>query len=90
MDRKYLKSLNEMIWIIQTGLAKHILPDAFQGMEFLYPTMKIIEQGAARSVWVAVRRAWEHAGGKYLSDCAVTGPYVEGDDKTPSLGYAWL
>jgi hypothetical protein len=53
-------------------------PDAFNGMEYLYPTMKSVEHGAATSVWAAVGKAWEHKGGKYLVDCAVAEPYGRG------------
>lgn len=72
--------------IIQTGLTKHMPPDAFKGMEFLFPTMKSPEQGAATTVWAAVGKAWEHEGGKYLADCAVAEPYVEGENKIVSPG----
>ncbi|KAH7091248.1 WW domain-containing oxidoreductase [Paraphoma chrysanthemicola] len=74
--------------IIQTGLTRHMHPDSFKGMEHLYPTMKSVEQGAATSVWAAVGKAWEHEGGKYLVNCAVADPYVEGDDKFTTSGYA--
>ncbi|OHE98112.1 WW domain-containing oxidoreductase [Colletotrichum orchidophilum] len=74
--------------IVQTGLTRHMPPDAFKGMEVLYPTMKSIEQGAATSVWAAIGKAWEHDGGKYLVNCAVSGPYVEGENKFIALGYA--
>ncbi|GFF30952.1 WW domain-containing oxidoreductase [Aspergillus udagawae] len=71
-----------------TGLTQHMPPDAFKGMEYLYPTMKSVEQGAATSVWAAVGKAWKHEGGKYLVDCAVAEPYAEGDDKFTAPGYA--
>ncbi|KAJ4167466.1 hypothetical protein NW754_011281 [Fusarium falciforme] len=74
--------------IIQTGLTQHMPPDAFKGMEFLYPTIKSVEQGAATSVWAAIGKAWEHKGGKYLVNCAVAEPYAEGDDKFSAPGYA--
>ncbi|KAH7010944.1 WW domain-containing oxidoreductase [Macrophomina phaseolina] len=74
--------------IVQTGLTQHMPADAFKGMEFLFPTMKSVEQGAATSVWAAVGKEWEHKGGKYLVNCAVAEPYVEGDDKFSSPGYA--
>ncbi|WAO93487.1 Short-chain dehydrogenase/reductase SDR [Fusarium falciforme] len=74
--------------IIQTGLTQHMPPDAFKGIEFLYPTIKSVEQGAATSVWAAVGKAWEHKGGKYLVNCAVAEPYAEGDDKFSAPGYA--
>ncbi|KFA54517.1 hypothetical protein S40293_08952 [Stachybotrys chartarum IBT 40293] len=74
--------------LVSTGLTRHMPPDAFKGMEHLYPIMKSPEQGAATSVWAAVGKAWEHDGGKYLVDCAVAGPYKEGDYKFTALGYA--
>jgi NAD(P)-dependent dehydrogenase (short-subunit alcohol dehydrogenase family) len=74
--------------IVQTGLTQHMHPDAFKGMESLWPTMKSVEQGAATSVWAAVGKAWEHEGGKYLVNCAVAEPYAEGDDKFTTPGYA--
>ncbi|OAL45719.1 WW domain-containing oxidoreductase [Pyrenochaeta sp. DS3sAY3a] len=74
--------------IIQTGLTKHMPPDAFKGMEFLFPTMKSPEQGAATTVWAAVGKAWEHEGGKYLADCTVAEPYVEGENKIVAPGYS--
>ncbi|KAH6716405.1 WW domain-containing oxidoreductase [Leptodontidium sp. MPI-SDFR-AT-0119] len=74
--------------IVSTGLAQHMPPDAFKGMEHLYPTMKSVEQGAATSVWAAIGKTWEYAGGKYLVNCAEAGPYVEGDNRWTALGYA--
>jgi NAD(P)-dependent dehydrogenase (short-subunit alcohol dehydrogenase family) len=74
--------------LVQTGLTQHMPPDAFQGMEHLYPTMKSVEQGAATTVWAAVGETWKHKGGKYLVDCAVAEPYKEGDDKYTALGCA--
>jgi len=74
--------------LVQTGLTQHMPPDAFKGMEHLYPTMKSVEQGAATSVWAAIGETWKHKGGKYLVDCAVAEPYKEGDDKYTALGYA--
>ncbi|KAH7349150.1 WW domain-containing oxidoreductase [Pyrenochaeta sp. MPI-SDFR-AT-0127] len=85
---RYLHSTSVHPGIVQTGLTQHMPPDAFKGMEFLYPTMKSVEQGAATSVWAAVGKTWEHEGGKYLVDCAVARPYVEGDDKLLTPGYA--
>ncbi|KAF4951803.1 hypothetical protein FSARC_12808 [Fusarium sarcochroum] len=74
--------------LIQTGLAQHMPPEAFEGMERWYPSLKSIEQGAATSVWAAIGKAWEHDGGKYLVNCAVAEPFVDGDDKFMALGYA--
>ncbi|KAF9874097.1 short-chain dehydrogenase [Colletotrichum karsti] len=74
--------------LVSTGLTRHMPPDAFKGMEHLYPTMKSVEQGAATSVWAAVGKEWERTGGKYLVNCAVAEPYVEGDDKFTAPGYS--
>ncbi|OLN87687.1 Retinol dehydrogenase 12-like protein 2 [Colletotrichum chlorophyti] len=92
IERRYgsqhLHSTSVHPGIIQTGLTQHLGPDAFKEMESVYPIMKSIEQGAATSVWAAVGRAWEHEGGKYLVDCAVAEPHLEGGDKMTSVGYA--
>lgn len=85
---RHLHSTSVHPGIISTGLTQHMGPEAFKGLEHLYPIMKSVEQGAATSVWAAVGEAWKHEGGKYLSDCAVTKPYVEGEDKFTSNGYA--
>lgn len=74
--------------VIHTGLARHMGPDAFKGREYLFPSMKSVEQGAATSVWAAVGKAWAHEGGKYLVDCAVADPSVEGEDKFTVSGYS--
>ncbi|KAJ4322458.1 hypothetical protein N0V84_004814 [Fusarium piperis] len=85
---RHLHSTSVHPGIIQTGLTQHMPPDAFKGMEAIYPTMKSVEQGAATSVWAAIGKEWEHNGGKYLAECAVAEPYVEGDDKFTTPGYA--
>ncbi|KAJ0168194.1 WW domain-containing oxidoreductase [Colletotrichum tanaceti] len=85
---RHLHSTSVHPGVVQTGLTRHMPPDAFKGMEFLYPTMKSVEQGAATSVWAAVGKAWERDGGKYLVDCAVAEPYAEGDDRFSAPGYA--
>ncbi|KAJ3455264.1 hypothetical protein MRS44_013864 [Fusarium solani] len=85
---RHLHSTSVHPGLIQTALTQHMPPDAFKGMEFLYPTMKSVEQGAATSVWAAIGKAWEHEGGKYLADCAIAKPYAEGDDKLSASGYA--
>lgn len=74
--------------IIATGLAQHMPPDAFKGMEQLYPVMKSVEQGAATSVLAAVGRRWKHQGGKYLVDCDIAPPRMEQDDAFTGSGYA--
>ncbi|KAL0930048.1 WW domain-containing oxidoreductase [Colletotrichum truncatum] len=92
IERRYssqhLHSTSVHPGIIHTGLSQHMPPDAFKGMDHLYPIFKSVEQGAATTVWAAVGKAWEHEGGKYLVDCDVARPHVEGEDKTMSSGYA--
>ncbi|RGP60879.1 ww domain-containing oxidoreductase [Fusarium sporotrichioides] len=74
--------------IISTGLARHMPPDAFAGMEWIYPIMKNVEQGAATTVWAAVSKDLDNKGGLYLSECSVAKPHEEGKDKISSSGYA--
>ncbi|KAF5609126.1 reductase [Fusarium pseudoanthophilum] len=74
--------------VVATGLTRHMPPDAFKGMEHIYPMMKSVEQGAATTVWAAVGEAWKHSGGKYLVDCDVASPSLDGDDKIVGPGYA--
>jgi NAD(P)-dependent dehydrogenase (short-subunit alcohol dehydrogenase family) len=74
--------------IVQTGLTRHMPPDAFEGMDHLWPVMKNTEQGAATTVWAAVGKDWEHEGGKYLVDCTVAEPGSGGEDKWTTPTYA--
>ncbi|KAM9874515.1 short-chain dehydrogenase [Verticillium dahliae] len=74
--------------IIVTGLTRHMPPDAFKGMDYIYPTMKSVEQGAATTVLAAVGKNLQHQSGRYLVDCEVAEPHVEGEDKLTSKGYA--
>ena len=71
-----------------TALMQHLPPDAFDGQDHVYPTIKSVEQGAATTVWAAVAETWKNRGGKYLVDCAEPEPYEEGDDKYTAPGYA--
>ncbi|KAH6625572.1 retinol dehydrogenase [Boeremia exigua] len=73
--------------IIATGLAQHMPADSWKGMDHIFPTMKSVEQGAATTVLAAVGNL-EAQAGKYLVDCQVAGPHVEGEDKLTSKGYA--
>lgn len=43
-------------------------------------------QAAATPVWAAISHKWEGTGGKYLENCSVAEPYVEG--KTLMWGHA--
>ncbi|KAG5654833.1 hypothetical protein KAF25_009210 [Fusarium avenaceum] len=74
--------------IIHTGLTRHMPPDAFKGMEHVWPTMKNAEQGAATTVWAAVGKVWEQEGGKYLADCAVAEPGSGEEEKMTTTTYA--
>ncbi|SPJ73841.1 related to reductases [Fusarium torulosum] len=74
--------------IVHTGLTRHMPPDAFEGMDHLWPVMKGTEQGAATTVWAAVGKDWEQEGGKYLVDCAVAEPGSGGEDKMTTPTHA--
>jgi NAD(P)-dependent dehydrogenase (short-subunit alcohol dehydrogenase family) len=85
---RHLHSTSIHPGIIATGLAQHMPPDAFKGMEHLYPVMKSVEQGAATTVLAAVGRCWKHQGGKYLVNCDVAPPHTDRDDAFTSSGFA--
>ncbi|CVK97743.1 hypothetical protein FPRO06_09021 [Fusarium proliferatum] len=85
---KYLHATSVHPGVVATGLTRHMPPDAFKGMEHIYPMMKSVEQGAATTVWAAAGEAWKYSGGKYLVDCDVAKPAVDGDDKMIGPGYA--
>lgn len=85
---RHLHSTSIHPGIIATGLVQHMPPDAFKGMEHLYPAMKSVEQGAATSVLAAIGRRWKHEGGKYLVDCDIASPHTNQDDAFTSGGYA--
>jgi NAD(P)-dependent dehydrogenase (short-subunit alcohol dehydrogenase family) len=85
---RHLHSTSIHPGIIATGLAQHMPPDAFKGMEHLYPVMKSVEQGAATTVLAAVGRDWKHQGGKYLVNCDVAPPHNDQDDAFTSSGFA--
>ncbi|KAJ4007477.1 hypothetical protein NW752_007543 [Fusarium irregulare] len=74
--------------IVHTGLTRHMPPDAFKGMDHVWPLMKNAEQGAATTVWAAVGEVWAHKGGEYLVDCAVAQPCLSGEDKMITPTYA--
>ncbi|KIL86201.1 hypothetical protein FAVG1_10598 [Fusarium avenaceum] len=74
--------------LVHTSLTRHMPPDAFKGMDHIWPMMKNPEQGAATSVWAAVGKDWEQEGGKYLVDCAVAEPSLGGEDKVITPTYA--
>ena len=74
--------------VVHTGLTRHMPPDAFKGMDHVWPLMKSVEQGAATTVWAAIGKAWEHEGGKYLADCAAAEPSSGGEDKMTTPTYA--
>ncbi|KAL4728694.1 hypothetical protein ACLX1H_003093 [Fusarium chlamydosporum] len=74
--------------IVLTGLTRHMPPDAFEGMDHLWPLMKNPQQGAATTVWAAIGQAWKYKGGKYLVDCAVAKPSSGLEDKMITSTYA--
>lgn len=59
---------------ILTELARHMDEAALSAIldsDGMRKEMKSIEQGAATTVWAAIGKEWEGAGGKYLQDCRV-------------------
>jgi NAD(P)-dependent dehydrogenase (short-subunit alcohol dehydrogenase family) len=74
--------------IISTGLARHMPPDAWEGMDHVWPLMKSVEQGAATTVWAAIGSKWNHEGGKYLADCDVAKPGSGSEDPWSTSTYA--
>ncbi|KAF5719470.1 WW domain-containing protein [Fusarium mundagurra] len=87
-DAQHLHATSVHPGVVATGLTRHMPPDAFKGMEYVYPMMKSVEQGATTTVWATVGEAWKHDGGKYLVDCDVARLAVDGDDKIVGPGYA--
>ncbi|KAM0340572.1 hypothetical protein ACHAPU_010409 [Fusarium lateritium] len=85
---QHLHGLSVHPGVIATGLTRHMPPEAFEGMESIYPTMKSPEQGAATTVWAAVGKAWKNEGGKYLVNCAVAEPGKGDEDKWTTPTYA--
>ncbi|KAH7237794.1 uncharacterized protein BKA55DRAFT_543309 [Fusarium redolens] len=85
---KHLHATSVHPGVVATGLTRHMPPDAFKGMDHIYPLMKSVEQGAATTAWAAVGEAWKHDGGKYLVDCDVAKPSVGGEDKMITPTYA--
>ncbi|CRK32961.1 hypothetical protein BN1723_016482 [Verticillium longisporum] len=74
--------------IIVTSLTRHMPPDAFKGVDYIYSTMKSVEQGAATTLLAAVGKDLQHQCGRYLVDCEVAEPHHEGEDRLTSKGYA--
>ncbi|KAF4960753.1 hypothetical protein FSARC_10382 [Fusarium sarcochroum] len=75
---------------ILTPLAKHLPEaqlDAQKGLEGVAESFKSPEQGAATTVWAAIGQEWEGRGGRYLGNCAESGPL--GDESIyTTTGYA--
>ncbi|KAG7125195.1 Cytochrome monooxygenase like protein [Verticillium longisporum] len=46
--------------IIVTSLTRHMPPDAFKGVDYIYSTMKSVEQGAATTLLAAVGKDLQH------------------------------
>ncbi|KAL1599514.1 hypothetical protein SLS60_007317 [Paraconiothyrium brasiliense] len=72
---------------IWTGLQDHLDTSAWKANPAVNNYMKSTAQGAATTVWAAVAKCWEGKGGKYLDDCQIAPPAVEGADVFVS-GYA--
>ncbi|KAF5000534.1 hypothetical protein FGRMN_1701 [Fusarium graminum] len=74
---------------IMTELARHI-PDwqlqAIVSDDTAKKMLKSPEQGAATTVWAAVGKQWENAGGKYLADCEEA-PFCENPASHFGKGY---
>lgn len=57
---------------ILTALSRHMPDEQVQAVissDTAKKMLKSAEQGAATTVWAAVGKQWENAGGKYLQDC---------------------
>ncbi|KAF9771877.1 hypothetical protein IL306_010437 [Fusarium sp. DS 682] len=75
---------------IMTELARHIPKEWLQGLVTSDTAEKILknpEQGAATSVWAAVGKEWENAGGRYLENCVEAPPAKQLDGQF-GKGYA--
>jgi NAD(P)-dependent dehydrogenase (short-subunit alcohol dehydrogenase family) len=62
---------------IMTELARYIPPEVLQSLASSDAAKKILkspEQGAATTVWAAIGKQWENAGGKYLENCQEAPP----------------
>jgi NAD(P)-dependent dehydrogenase (short-subunit alcohol dehydrogenase family) len=56
---------------IWTGLSKFMTPEDIAAFEKRAQNLKTVEQGAATSVWCAVSRQLDAAGGVYCEDCNI-------------------
>lgn len=75
---------------IMTNLAQFMAPEALKAFDTPEITryLRSPEQGAATTVWAAIGKEWESRG-RYLADCAESGPIKEGDGPLFSTtGYA--
>ncbi|KAF5646424.1 alcohol dehydrogenase [Fusarium tjaetaba] len=62
---------------IMTELSRYIPPEVLQTLASSDVAKKMIkspEQGAATTVWAAIGKQWEKAGGKYLENCQEAPP----------------
>ncbi|EWG49190.1 alcohol dehydrogenase [Fusarium verticillioides 7600] len=62
---------------IMTELTRNIPPEVLQPLASSDTAKKMLkspEQGAATTVWAAIGKQWENAGGKYLEDCQEAPP----------------
>ncbi|KAF5979557.1 alcohol dehydrogenase [Fusarium coicis] len=62
---------------IMTELARYIPPEVLQSLASSDAAKKMLkspEQGAATTVWAAIGKQWQNAGGKYLENCQEAPP----------------
>ncbi|KAG5786635.1 hypothetical protein H9Q69_014288 [Fusarium xylarioides] len=67
---------------IMTELSRYIPAEVLQALASSDTAKKMIkspEQGAATTVWAAIGKQWENAGGKYLENCQEAPPAKEID-----------
>ncbi|KAJ4246006.1 hypothetical protein NW762_013750 [Fusarium torreyae] len=75
---------------ILTPLARHLSAaelEAQRKLPNVELSFKSPEQGAATTVWAAIGQEWEGRGGRYLANCAESGPVGDESPYTTS-GYA--
>ncbi|KAF2497702.1 NAD(P)-binding protein [Lophium mytilinum] len=66
---------------IWTGLQQHMPAEqlaVWKSTPSIEVFIKSTAQGAATTVWAAVAKCWEGKGGKYLDNCQIAEPVVEG------------
>lgn len=83
-DARGVKAFSVHPGAIVTGLTRFMTQDEKDDL-VQRATLKTPEQGAATTVWCAVSRRLDHAGGVYCQDCNVAEP-VRGDPQGPGPG----